>query len=207
MFVLDIDDVAILDAIPDPLPPLEFSEEYEKWLGTWTFNDGEKEEEWTIEANTDGATYTLTGIGYSFISVQAIFNEEDKSLEIECQDNIYSGGGIILHLYGQDEEYYYTDGTLAKATLVDDDHANLVDYPGDDVEFAMISLLGGEGGAIQYSYGNRYLPATLTRVQEVEPSSAPKKSAAAEVRSLGPVSPVAVRANRSIRTNKYKVVR
>ena len=148
------------------------SDEYAKWLGKWSVNDGTNTDTWTISRRRANYTYTITGVcNRANFPVEALFNEEDGSLLIKSQKNIAntisSGDERVINLYRASADKYSGTNAAELMTVTfgesDTDSATAT-YCNETYQYYQFIGVNAENKA--FNYTKRPLPATLTRVVE-----------------------------------------
>ena len=148
------------------------SDEYAKWLGKWSVNDGTNTDTWTISRRRANYTYTITGVcNRANFPVEALFNEEDGSLLIKSQksiaNTISSGDERVINLYRASADKYSGTNAAELMTVTfgesGTDNATAT-YCNETYQYYQFIGVNAENKA--FNYTKRPLPATLTRVVE-----------------------------------------
>ncbi len=120
------------------------SEEYSKWLGTWTVNKGSGKETWTITQNVQNTSYWVAGLDgieeYPFV---ASFDATTGGFSIEAQTSVATNLSVELNdgsnftgdlgVYGNilyQSKIYYITGNYTIATAAFNSQGNGVLTPG-----------------------------------------------------------------------------
>ena len=145
------------------------SEEYGKWIGKWSVNDGTNEDTWTVSRKRANHTYLVTGIGGRSYPVEALFNEEDGSLLFKSQKNIanviYSGDERVINFYRASADKYNSANAEDLMTVTfseSDTDIATASYCTETYQYYQFIGVNAENKA--FNYNKRPLPATLTRV-------------------------------------------
>ena len=92
----------------------EPSEEYNRWIGTWTVVDNQaspKTNTWTISRKRANHTYNIKGLTSATAPIcEAQFDSNSGNLVIQSQENFWilniSGADRMLSLYGRTGETF-----------------------------------------------------------------------------------------------------
>lgn len=165
-------------------PSDEPTEAYAAWIGKWSVADGTNTDTWTISADKNNETYSISGlVGRTSSSfVVAGFLNEDGTLQLNAQRDIrtfnskMSDGNtyeVSLALFGRKEASgsFYTYQTnpypLLKATLDDAGNTATLAPAGSSYLYYtfVASYVNANGESKWAGYGTRPANATMTRIE------------------------------------------
>ena len=165
-------------------PSDEPTDAYNAWLGQWSVADGTNTDTWTIAADKNNETYSITGLvgrASSTFAVAGVFND-DGTLQINAQMDIRTFNGKMsdgntyeasLGLFGRKEAsgsfYTYKSNPypLVKATMNGSDNNAATLAPAGETYFFytfVASYVNANGESKWAGYGTRPATATMTRV-------------------------------------------
>ena len=167
-------------------PSDEPTEAYSAWIGKWSVDDGANTDTWTITADKNNETYSISGLiaRTSANFVVAGFLNEDGTLQLNAQMDIRTFNGkmsdgntyeVSLGLFGRKEAsgsfytYQSTPYPLLKATLNGSDNAAATLAPAGSTYLYysfLASYVNADGQTKWAGYGTRPANATMTRVVE-----------------------------------------
>ena len=151
----------------------EPSEDYNKWIGTWTVVDNQpspKTNTWTISRKRANHTYNVKGIGSaSAIICEALYDSDSGNLVIQSQENFWtinnSGADRMISLYGRYGDDTFDQGVynIMYAEFTNDAHTSAElkaynDYTSYYLPYYIDGVLNQNT-----SYGIRYLPSSMTK--------------------------------------------
>ena len=162
------------DSAQFSIAPAIIPDEYYKWIGSWSVNDGTDTDTWVISADQEGLTYRITGIwGYDSMDIPALFNL-DYSISISpCA--VYSS----YYLYGiiYDGGYYLSEAAPTMIGILPDATGTSATLNGgDDSGFEIIGYYLTDSS--YQNYGWRDLPATMTKIDPSSTASASRAPSA-----------------------------
>ena len=167
-------------------PSDEPTEAYLAWIGQWNVADETNTDTWTISANQNNETYSISGLigkTSSTFVVEGLFNEADGTLQINAQMDIRTFNGKMsdgntyeasLGLFGRKEAsgsfytYKTTPYQLLKATMNGTENTSATLAPAGDtyLYYSFLASYTNENGESKWAgYGTRPANATMTRVE------------------------------------------
>ena len=161
------------------------TEDYLKWIGQWSVNDGDNTDTWSITRKEANKTYNVTGLCGNTNKpkkVEALYNEGNLKFmsQYDFATANYNDGTYLVSLIGYvnntTTSLYnsYNEYDLMEASLTDNNAASLsgfeFTYSGNTFTFSKYNLSRKlDHQSTPKAYGTaRKLPATMTRVATTE---------------------------------------
>ena len=150
----------------------EPSEEYNRWIGTWTVVDNQaspKTNTWTISRKRANHTYNIKGLTSATAPIcEAQFDSNSGNLVIQSQENFWilniSGADRMLSLYGRTGETFNQGVYVIMSAQFNDNtytSASLNSFDSFDSYYIPFYVNGVRNEST--SYGIRYLPSSMTK--------------------------------------------